>query len=331
MTFEKPTRVVFMASDIIALPSLNWCAEHPMVELVGVITQPDRRSGRGKKLVPNPIKTWAQEHHIEVKCPERLSLEDAEWVRSLEVDISIVMAYGQFLKKSMLEAPIVDTVNLHGSILPAYRGACPVEASILNGDPEAGVSLMRLVKKMDAGPVYDVEKVAIDGLPTGPELRERVGGVCPRLLERALPLIVSSERGPVEQDPSSVSYVRRLFKTDAFIDFNNEAAAIERRSRALYPWPGTAIQVKGETLKLADLKVVPGFDDQAPGTVLEIDGQIGIACASGAIVPGQWQRPGGKMLASADFFRGFSLELGTVIESVNNPPVISAAPYIYAS
>ena len=147
MSPEKPLRVAFMASDVIALPALEWCLAHPAVELCGVFAQPDRPSGRGKKRVANPIKAWGVEQGIDVFQPEKLSDEDIAWVTQNEIDLTIVMAYGQFLKSKMLQAPKIDTVNLHGSILPAYRGACPVEASILNGDRETGVSLMRLVKK----------------------------------------------------------------------------------------------------------------------------------------------------------------------------------------
>ena len=325
MSPEKPLRVVFMASDIIALPALNWCLAHPAVELVAVFAQPDRPMGRGKKLIANPIKAWAVENGIETFQPEKLTSDDEAWIRDNGIDLTIVMAYGQFLKSKMLVAPKIDTVNLHGSLLPAYRGACPVEASILNGDAETGISLMRLVKKMDAGPIYDVERLKIEPGVTAPELRAAAGEVCPVLLERALPKIAAGELEPVEQNETEVSYVRRLFKTDARIDFKETAVAIERRSRAFFPWPGCTIEHEGVVLKIAELAVVEG--SAAPGTVVEIDGTVGVACAEGVIVPKLWQRPGGKLMPAKDFFRGYTLEVGTVLEAVENPPVISPEPY----
>ena len=328
MSPDRPLRVAFMASDIIAIPALEWCHQHPAVNLLAVFAQPDRPTGRGKKLVANPVKAWAFEKGIEVFQPEKLSAEDQIWVAENDVDITIVMAYGQFLKTKMLQAPKIDTINLHGSILPAYRGACPVEASILNGDAETGVSLMRLVNKMDAGPVYDVERLPIESGIKGPDLRAAAGEICPTLLERVLPKIVAGELDPIEQNEAEASYVRRLFKTDARIDFNESASAIERRSRAFFPWPGCAVGHAGTPLKIADLSVAEG--NGAPGTVVEVDGQIGIACASGIIIPGLWQRPGGKLMPGKDFFRGYTLEPNTRLESIQNPPVISSEPYVYA-
>ena len=181
---------------------------------------------------------------------------------------------------------------------------------------------------MDAGPVYDVERLAVEPGIKSPELREAAGEVCPALLERALPKIVAGELEPVEQDDSEVSYVRRLFKTDAQLDFNQSAIEIERRSRAFYPWPGCAVTHAGTVLKIADIEAVDG--DFNPGTVIELDGEIGIACAQGAIIPGLWQRPGGKLMSAKDFFRGYSLAVGTVLEGTENPPIISSVPYHYS-
>ncbi|MEM9025468.1 MAG: methionyl-tRNA formyltransferase [Verrucomicrobiota bacterium] len=331
MSVDKPTRIVFMASDIIAIPALEWCYDHDSISLIGVFTQPDRRSGRGKKLLPNPIKTWAREHGIEVRDPAKLSVEDADWLRNQEVDISLVMAYGQFLKTDMLEAPRIDTLNLHGSILPAYRGACPVEASILNGDSETGVSLMKLVKKMDAGPVYAVKTLPIGNRINAAELREQVGGICPELLERALPGIVSGRLQAEEQDSARVSYVRKLFKSDALIDFREDAASIERRSRAFYPWPGIACEHDGEVLKMAGLRVEAASENVAPpGTMVAAGAEMGIACGRGIIVPEKWQRPGGKMLDAKDFFRGYPLSIGTVLNASQSPPVITKTPFEYS-
>ncbi|MEM7673915.1 MAG: methionyl-tRNA formyltransferase [Verrucomicrobiota bacterium] len=331
MSSGKPTRIVFMASDIIAIPALEWCYDHNSIALVGVFTQPDRRAGRGKKLLPNPIKTWAQEHGLEVRDPAKLATEDADWLRGQEVDISLVMAYGQFLKTNMLEAPRIDTLNLHGSILPAYRGACPVEASILNGDSETGVSLMKLVKKMDAGPVYAVKTLPIGNRINAVELREQIGGICPELLESALPGIISGRLQAQEQDPAQVSYVRRLFKSDALIDFQQDAASIECRSRAFYPWPGTACEHGGEVLKVAGLRVEAQSENVAPaGTLVAAGNEIGIACGKGVIVPEKWQRPGGKMLDAKDFFRGYPLSIGTVLNASSSPPVITETPFEYA-
>ena len=213
MSPENPLRVVFMASDIIALPALEWCLAHSGVNLVAVFAQPDRATGRGKKCVANPVKAWAVEKGIQVFQPEKLTAKDEGWVSDNAIDVTIVMAYGQFLKNKMLRAPRIDTVNLHGSILPAYRGACPVEAAILNGDAETGVSLMRLIKKMDAGPVYDVERLDIEPGIRSPELRAAVGALCPRLLERALPKIASGTLEPVAQ-PEKRNFLRAPFVQD---------------------------------------------------------------------------------------------------------------------
>ncbi|NRA25787.1 MAG: methionyl-tRNA formyltransferase [Opitutales bacterium] len=322
-------RIVFMASDPIALPALEWSnAPDNGLELVAVFTQPDRRVGRGKKLTPNEVKIWAEAKNIQVHQPERLGAETVRWFREQSIDLCLVMAYGHFLKQDLLDAPSYGTLNLHGSILPSYRGACPVEASILDGLTETGVSLMRLVKKMDAGPVVDVEKIPIYPDDTAPILRTRMAHACPALLDRALSRVFDGTAPLDEQDHKSASFVRRLFKADGIIDFSLSAQEIERRSRAFSPWPGTVIRFGDDNIKVEGVKIGRGIDATA-GTVIETDPGLGIQCGEDAIFPQKLQRPGGKMLPTKDFLNGYNLTVGMRANWVPSEPVITAQPYGY--
>jgi methionyl-tRNA formyltransferase len=329
---SAPLRLVFLGSDALAVPTLDAIADGPAspATVVGVYTQPDRPHGRGQRVEPGPIKQWAERRGIPVFQPERLSGDDATGVSErLRADVSLVMAYGLLLKDEMLGAPRLGTFNVHTSLLPRLRGASPVATAVATGVVETGISFMRLVRKLDAGPVADCERV-----PVGP--RDTAADVTAKLSAAAVPLVIRSlralEAGALalrEQDESAVTYCRRLSKADGVLDFARPARELAARINGLFPWPGCTVVVGGMSVKLglADAEVVDAAT-AAPGVVLGSDtGAVRVATGAGVLCLLRLQRPGGRMLNAGEFVRGFAIPAGTVLPSAPMPSLESSQPF----
>jgi methionyl-tRNA formyltransferase len=325
-------RAVFMGSDPIALPLL----EHALRERPGgldlrtVFTQPDRRTGRGMQLQPNAIKQWALERGIEVLQPAKCGAAEAEWMEREGIEVALVMAYGQILPRRLLDAVPRGFLNLHASLLPRLRGASPIHTAIACGYRESGVSLMRIIPQLDAGPVADVERVRIDPVDTAPALHAKLGAACPALLGRCLPRLAAGELEFTGQDAGAVSYCRIIEKSDCHLDFAAPAAELANRVRAFVPWPGTAFPFDGAEVRVLSATVEPSTAPAAPGTVLADEaGLLRIACGAGALRIARLQRPGGKPLDAEAFLRGFAIPPGAVLESRPMRPLESDRPFPY--
>ncbi len=315
----KP-RVVFFGSDAIALPSLEFLYGEgsPSCELVGILTQPDRPSGRGRKLSPNPVKAWASEHGIPVREPEKLGEGEASWLQDEGVDLSLVMAYGHILSRELLDAPDRGTFNLHGSLLPAYRGASPAETAIAEGETETGVTLMRVVPRMDAGPMVDRETVPIGESENGPTLREKLAEACVPLLRRNLVPLLAGEATEESQDENNVTYCRRLRKEDGALGFRASATVLARRVAAFRGWPGSFFDLRGTSVKVGLAEAGEGNLDAKPGEIVFLEnGGLAVGTGAGILKLIELQRPGGRMMSANDFLRGFPLEAGELLPSQN--------------
>lgn len=320
-------RMIFMGSDPIALQGLESvvagrCGE---IDLLAVYTQPDRPRGRGKKVVPNAIKTWALDRGIPVFQPEKMGKAQRLEIEAMDLDSILVMAYGHILSQKLIDTPRCGIWNLHTSKLPKYRGASPIQCAVASGDSETGVSLMQLVREMDAGPVLDVENVSIGELDTALDVEARLAAACPALLERGLPKVHAGEAVAREQDADAVSYVRKLSKEDGELDFRVPAPVLACRINGLFPWPGTRAQLGEVVIKLG----LAMADNEAfraePGTVLGLEESgLRVACGEGSLLLKRLQRPGGKMLEAADFARGFALHEGAVFESKAMTELVSS-------
>lgn len=312
MTRRK--NIIFMGSDAIGLPVLDYLASprHNAFCLSGIITQPDRPVGRGKQLTPNAIQTWANNKGIRTLQPERLGDAEVEWLKEKSIDLAVVIAYGQIIKRSFLETLPLGAINMHGSLLPAYRGASPVETAIAQGDLQTGISLMQLVSKMDAGPVCNEVSIPIHADDTALRVRKRMAESAVGLFEKNITSILNEEARFYEQDPALVTYCRKLTKDDAWIDFNLQAKAIYDRYRAFNPWPGCMCEYEGIRLKVVvDSYQVNTDLDKPPGTILGLqDKGLAVAASKGVVFISSLQRPGGKMLPAQDFLRGFDLPSG---------------------
>ncbi len=326
---RSPLRLVFLGSDPIALPALDWLAGEGRAhaEVLAVFTRPDRPAGRGQQVRPNQIKAWAQERQLPVFQPERLTPEDAERLRSLACDLSLVLAYGQILREAFIAAPRLGTLNLHASILPAYRGASPIQTAIAAGERRTGVSLMRIVRQLDAGPVAAIETVPIGPLDTAAEVGPKLAAACPGLLARTLPLLARGELAFAEQAAARATYCRRLDKQDGAIDFAAPAASLAARINGLFPWPGCGAEIGGQPVRFGLADARPGAPGE-PGQVLGSDGEgLLIATAEGVLRVLRLQRPGGRLLPAAEFLRGFPLAPGLRLPSRPMPPLVSDRPF----
>lgn len=324
-----PFRLVFLGSDAIALPLLEWLAGEgkPVAEVVGVFTQPDRPVGRGQKITANAIKTWALARGLPVYQPEKITEEVRQQLVALRADVALVMAYGHILKDDFIATPRLGTLNLHTSILPKYRGASPIQTAIANGESETGVTLMRVVRKLDAGPLADVERVAIPKRDTALEVEAKLAAACVPLLARTLPKLAAGELKFIFQDEAQATFCRKLVKEDGALDFAAPAAELAARINGLYPWPACSVEIGGQVVKIG-LAEASEAESAASGTVLSADATgLCVATGQGTLRMLKLQRPGGKMLPTADFLRGFPISVGTVFSSAPMKSLVGNVPF----
>jgi methionyl-tRNA formyltransferase len=326
-------KTAFMGSDPIALPLLKHLrSEKPAgIEFDCVFTQPDRRSGRGMKLHMNAIKEWAIGEEIEVLQPVKCGADEASFLMERGIELVLVMAYGQILPRSLLEVPPLGTLNLHASLLPRLRGASPIHTAVALGLEETGVSLMRIIPKLDAGPVADMEAVSIEKSDCTGRVIDKLSQACIPLLQRTLPLVQSGKLKFVDQDEAKVTYCRIIEKTDNHLDFSRYADELANRIRAFQPWPGTVFPYRDIDLKILEAEVETCPDrNTAQGTLVVADnGQVYIQCRESRLRLLRLQRPGGKPLPSDEFIRGFPLEDGIQIESREMRPLEAWQPFPY--
>ena len=306
---SKKRKIAFFGSDPIALPCLDALLKSSGdFEICGVLTQPDRPAGRGRKLQSNPIKKWAKEKELSIMDPEKPGLQIIEWVSELGAEITIVMAYGHILKEELLKVSPFGCFNLHASLLPKYRGASPIETALAMGEQETGITLMRVVPKMDAGPVVDFEKVPIISTDTGISLREKISHACVPLLLRSMPTLFSQNFSESKQDEGRVTYCRKLNRGDGRLDFSLSAAEIDFRFRAFVGWPGTWFCHNDSVLKVGKLCVSKETLGLKPGECnAEKKDSLIVGTGAGSVEILELQKPGGKMLPVSDFLRGYPL------------------------
>jgi len=299
-------RLAFMGTPDFAVPALAELMAQGH-DIAAVYSQPPRPKGRGMETVPGPVHHFANTAGLEVRTP--LSLKSAEEQASfaaLHLDAAVVVAYGLLLPKAILDAPRLGCFNLHGSLLPRWRGAAPVQRAVMAGDAETGVMVMHMDEGLDTGPVLMAERVAIARQTSG-ELAESLSRLGADLMVRALGAL---ERGQVSETPqveAGVTYAKKISKHEARIDWQKSAAEIDCLIRGLAPAPGAYSEVKGERLKILYAEPTPGSG--VPGSVIGDD--LTIACGAGALRLVKVQRAGGKVMEAAALLQGFALPPGT--------------------
>ena len=327
---SEPLRLVFMGSDAIGLPLLEWLVGKgsAIARVAAVVTGPDRPSGRGQAVRPNSVKAWADGRGLAVIQPERLDAGVLAELAGLRPDITLVVAFGHILRDDLISIPRLATLNLHASLLPRYRGASPVQAAIASGDSETGMTLMRIVRELDAGPIAAAETVAIAPLDTALEIEARLAEAAVPLVAGALPLLAGGELSFRAQDRAGASYCRRLGKADGVLDFSAPAAVLAARVNGLHPWPCVAVDIAGTPVKVGLADALAGGGSAAPGTAVGSDAHgLLVATGSGTLRLRRLQRPGGRMLGAPEFLRGFPVRAGDVLPSAPMAAFVSESPF----
>ncbi|EGV33687.1 Methionyl-tRNA formyltransferase [Thiorhodococcus drewsii AZ1] len=303
-------KVIFAGTPEFAVPSLAALIAADL-DVVAVYTQPDRPAGRGRKLQMSPVKELALNASIPVFQPLSLKRDpDAvAQLRSLDADLMVVVAYGLLLPTDVLDAPRLGCVNVHASLLPRWRGAAPIQRSVLEGDATTGVCIMRMEAGLDTGPVYHRVETPIAPRETGGSLHDRLSTLGAEALTAALPGIADGSTEPEPQDDTAATYAHKLSKEEAAIDWSLSATAIERQIRAFDPWPVAQTQLDGETLRIWDAEAENDTDSAPPGTVLDT-GKSGIRVATGAgqLRITRLQPSGKKPMRAADYLNARNLD-----------------------
>lgn len=313
-------RVVFLGTAEFACPSLSALADDPSLDVVAVVTQPDRPSGRKLKLQPSPVKLLAQELGLLVEQP--LKARDPEFLelfRSWQPDLCVVAAYGQILPLRLLETPVHHSLNVHGSLLPRHRGAAPVHWAMLDGDAETGVTIMKMDAGLDTGPMVSHCRTPILEEDTFQSLHDRLAQEGAELLVRTIPDYVAGRLAPVPQDASLSTYARKIEKSDGWLDWRLPASVLGRKIQALNPRPGTFTWLPdGRRMKVLKARIHSDSISEGtrPGTVLQADASgCRIATGQGILEPLILQRDGGNPNPVASFLNGFSLQVGEILAS----------------
>jgi len=296
------TRVLFAGTPEFALASLQALTGAGIVP-VAVLTQPDRPAGRGKRVTASPVKQFALERDIDVLQPATLKDPGAvERIAEFDPDVLVVAAYGLILPPAVLDVPARGCLNVHASLLPRWRGAAPIQAAILAGDTETGVSLMAMTAGLDCGPVYVEEALAIGPGETAGELHDRLAALGGDLLVRHFDAIVSGALEAVEQDETAATYAGKISKQDARLDWQRPAEELHRRVRAYNPVPGAFFLLDDVPIKCWRAGVIAGAARTAPGEVLSAgrDGIV-VACGSDALRLDSLQRPGKRPVTAGEF------------------------------
>jgi len=274
------------------------------------------------------VKAWGAGRPVPILQPEKIDAAALALLAALRPDVTLVVAYGHILREEFISVPRLGTLNVHASLLPKYRGASPIQAAVAAGDTETGVTLMRIVRELDAGPAAGEERIAIAPLDTASDVEARLASAAVPLVARSLPLLARGELIFCAQDHGRASFCRRLNKTDGALDFGAPAPVLAARINGLHPWPSVSVEIAGYSIKLGLADALEGARPEAAGTVagFDRDGLL-VAAGSGVLRVRRLQRPGGRMLAAPEFLRGFPVPAGTVIASRPMPALSSSSPF----
>lgn len=315
------TRVVFMGTPEFAVPSLDALCDAGY-DVVGVVTQPDRPAGRGKKLTPCPVKLRAEERGLSVCQFERIRRpEGVECLKALAPDVAVTAAFGQILTQELLDIPRMGVINVHASLLPGYRGSAPINWMLLNGETQAGVSIMRTDIGIDTGDVLSRRATPIGEMETAGELTARLAALGAELLAETLPQYLAGEIVPEKQDEAAASYYPMLKKEMGEIDWTRSAVEIANQARGLNPWPGAFTELNGSPLKLHLARPLDDDSDAAPGSVIASGAKVGliVKCGAGAVEVLELQAQGGKRMAAKAYLAGRRINVGTRLGKDGEP------------
>src|SRR5437764_9116298 len=318
-------KIAFLGTSEFAVPALRALVEAGH-DVAAVYTRAPKAAGRGQQERKTPVHQLAEELGLPVHAPKTLkSDQEAAAFKALDLDAAVVVSYGHILPRSFLDAPVLGCINIHGSLLPRWRGAAPINRAILAGDSETGVTTMRMDEGLDTGPMLLAERTPISAADSAETVHDRLAELGATLIVSTLDGLVARSIEPVPQPDEGVTYAHKLGKEEGLLDWRRPAAELERKVRAFHPWPGTSFELNGERIKVLEATLT--LAASSPGTVaIGRDGFPLVACGIGGLKLVKLQRPG-KAAQSADaFLRGFPLPPGTVLPAPSVVPLPQSRP-----
>ena len=311
----SPWRIVFFGTPAFAIPALKNLLQGPD-EVVAVVTQPDREKGRGRKVIPSPVKELALQHGLTLFQPEKVREEAfQEKIKSLHPDLFVVVAYGQILQKSLLKIPKHGAVNIHASLLPKYRGAAPIPWAILKGERLTGVTTMMMDEGVDTGDILLQTEIPIGDEETSETLQDRLALLGAQLLLEIVRGMKAGNIHPIQQDHSKATYAPPLKKEDGQIDWSKEAKEIDRQVRALNPWPGAFTEWNGQLLKIYKGEVREETSERKAGIVSWVGSDfIEVGTGKDSFLIKEVQLEGKRRMSVRDFLAGHPVPVGTVFK-----------------
>lgn len=317
---QKGYNIIFIGTPDFAVPSLNKLIESNY-NIITVITQPDKKVGRKQELIYSPIKKVALEHNIPLLQPQKVK-EITKEIKKLQPDIIITAAYGQIIPKDILNIPKFGCINIHGSLLPKYRGASPIQYAILKGEKKTGITIMEMDEKMDEGDIITQKDIEIKNTDTSLSLHDKLSILGANLLLETLPKIFDNKVKCSPQNHSKATYTKILKKSDGKIDWNMSADEIDNMVRAFYPWPGTyaELRILNQESGIKRLKIIKAgvykiSNELKPGSVFKAqDENLAIKCNKNALILEKVQLEGKKEMLGKEFLRGYPNILNKVIK-----------------
>jgi len=305
-------KIVFFGSSEFSIPCLKALL-NTQHQLICVVTQPDKQKGRGLNLGSTIVKEVAQEKNLNLYQPFQINNQESiNFLKNLNPDLFVVIAYGQILSKKILEIPKIFSLNVHASVLPKYRGACPINWAIIQGEEDTGISIIKMTEKMDAGPIILQKKIKIRDDQISIELEKELSSISAELLIQVLDLIEKNNYKLIPQDESKVSFAPKLKKEDGRIDWQQPAKKIYNLIRGLQPWPGTFTFYKGKMLKIYKASVSPStnqFVNPSAGEIIEVSKRgIIVACGKDNLIIEELQIEGKKRISAEAFIAGYKIK-----------------------
>ena len=306
-------KLVFLGTPDFAVPSLERiiASKH---EILAVVTQPDKPVGRKNVLTPSPVKVCALKHGLKVLQYNKIRVEGVEDLKNLAPDIMVTCAFGQILSQEIIDIAPRGIINVHASLLPKYRGAAPIQYSIINGDTETGVTIMQTEAGIDTGDILSVEKTPIYPDETAGELFERLSELGAKLIVETLDKIEAGKITPVKQDETKATHVKMLTRETGKIDWAKSAKDIKNLVRGTNPWPAAHTFLNGKTMKIFAVNVLDGDFDGQIGEVLRADKKLVVKCGQGAVEILEIQAEGGKRMSATAFDAGRKILKGDILK-----------------
>ncbi len=308
------TKIVFMGTPAFSAPILRMLVEEGY-DVISVVTQPDRPVGRKKVLTPTPVKEEALRLGLPIYQPEKLkNPEELQYVLDLEPDLIITAAFGQILPSAVLEAPKLGAINVHASLLPAYRGGAPIHQAIIDGQPETGVTIMYMVDRLDAGDIISQTVVPIESTDDTGTMFDKLSMAGMELLKETLPSIIDGTNSREQQDEEKVTYARNISREQERIDWSKSAVSISNQVRGLHPWPVAFTTYNEQNMKIWKAAATESTKSGKPGEVLELgDDALIVQTGEGVLAITELQPAGKKRMSAADYLKGPKIQVGDLL------------------